>query len=314
MKFSENDLWGAFASRKLLLIFGGIMKTYHILYNNAAGGHEEGTRACIAEVEKLGGRIKMVNLENFEGHRALVEGLGENDVIVICGGDGTLNHYINGLRGVEYSQQVLYYPGGSGNDFFHCVNGSCDPKLIEVTHLVKGLPTALIKGKEYTFINGIGYGIDGYCCEVADKQREKGKTEINYTAIAILGVLFFYKPTGATVTVDGVEHRFENAWLCPMMNGRYFGGGMMPTPDQVRNSGELSVMIFSCPSKIRLLTIFPSLFKGEHVKHEKYVTILKGKEITVKYDQPRPLQVDGETIVDVPECTVRAYSKEDTEA
>ena len=286
------------------------MKTYHILYNNAAGGHEAGPKACVAEVEKLQGKIKMANLENFEGHKELVESLGEDDVIVICGGDGTLNHYINALRGVDYDNQVLYYPGGSGNDFFHCVKGDCTPALIGVTHLVKGLPTALIKGKEYTFINGIGYGIDGYCCEVADKQREKGKTEINYTAIAILGVLFFYKPSGVTITVDGVEHRFENAWLAPTMNGRFYGGGMMPTPEQKRNSGELSVMVFHCKSKLRLLTIFPSLFKGEHVKHPKYVSVLKGKEITVKYDVPKPLQVDGETIVDVPECTMKAYSKD----
>lgn len=285
------------------------MKTYHILYNNAAGGHEAGTAACVALVEKLG-NIKMVNLENFEGHKALVEGLDADDVIVICGGDGTLNHYINGLRGVDYPNEVLYYPGGSGNDFYNCVCGKEELHLVPVTHLVKNLPTAIIKGKEYSFINGIGYGIDGYCCEVADKQREKGKTEINYTAIAILGVLFFYKPTGVTVTVDGVRHRFENAWLAPMMNGRYFGGGMMPTPDQVRNSGELSVMVFHKAGKLRLLTIFPSLFKGEHVKHTKYVSVFKGKEITVKYDEPRPLQVDGETIVDVPECTVKAYGVE----
>ncbi len=284
------------------------MKTYHILYNNAAGGHETGTKACVSEVEKLGGKIKMVNLENFEGHRELVEALSGDDVIVICGGDGTLNHYINGLRGVTYENQVLYYPGGSGNDFYHCVSNKYPAELIDVTELVKNLPTAIIKGKEYSFINGIGYGIDGYCCEVADKQREKGKTEINYTAIAILGVLFFYKPCGVTVTVDGVEHRFEHAWLAPMMNGRYFGGGMMPTPEQKRNSGELSVMIFHDAGKLRLLSIFPSLFKGEHVKHTKYTTVLKGKTITVKYDVPKSLQVDGETIVDVPECTVKAFS------
>ncbi len=284
------------------------MKTYHILYNNAAGGHEAGTAACVALVKELG-EIKMVNLENFEGHRDLVLGLGADEVIVICGGDGTLNHYINGLRGVEYENQVLYYPGGSGNDFYHCVSNKYPAELVDVTCFVKDLPTAIIKGKEYSFINGIGYGIDGYCCEVADKQREKGKTDINYAMIAIFGVLFYYKPCGVTVTVDGVEHRFENAWLAPIMNGRYYGGGMMPTPDQRRNSGELSVMIFHDAGKLRLLTIFPSLFKGEHVKHDKYVTILRGKEITVKYDVPKPLQVDGETILDVPECTVKAYSK-----
>jgi hypothetical protein len=42
---------------------------------------------------------------------------------------------------------VLYYPGGSGNDFFHCVKGDCTPDLIEITHLVKKLPTASSKAR-----------------------------------------------------------------------------------------------------------------------------------------------------------------------
>lgn len=76
-------------------------------------------------------------------------------------------------------------------------------------------------GTVHRFINGIGYGIDGYCCEKGDELRGKGDGEVNYTAIAIKGLLFHYKPTGATITVDGVEHRFEKVWLAPTMIGRY---------------------------------------------------------------------------------------------
>ena len=289
------------------------MNTYHILYNHAAGSYEEALATCKTEVEKLG-RVEMVDVQELDSHKAFVSALPEDDVIVICGGDGTLNHYANELHGVEYGNKVLYYPGGSGNDFFRCVTGDVIPKLIDVTKWLKNLPTAYINGKEYSFVNGVGFGIDGYCCQVGDEMKAKGKTKINYAMIAIIGVLFKYKAAGVTVTVDGVEHRFENAWLAPMMNGRFYGGGMMPTPDQVRNSGELSVMIFDCKSKIRLLTIFPSLFKGEHIKHEKYVSVFSGKEITVKYDEPKPLQVDGETILGVTECTSKAFVKENAKA
>lgn len=51
--------------------------------------------------------------------------------------------------------------------------------------------------------------------------------------------------------------------------------------------------------------IFPSIFSGEHVKNEKYVTMLSGKEITVKFSEPRPLQVDGETILGVTGYTAK---------
>ena len=78
---------------------------------------------------------------------------------------------------------------------------------------------------------------------------------------------------------------------------------MIPTPDQSRNDpdGKLSVMVFHDTGKISTLAIFPSIFKGKHVNHKKAVTVYSGHEITVQFDEPRPLQVDGETILGVTE-------------
>jgi diacylglycerol kinase family enzyme len=53
--------------------------------------------------------------------------------------------------------------------------------------------------------------------------------------------------------------------------------------------------------------IFPSLFKGEHLKHTKYTEVLCGHDITVEFDSPTPLQIDGETILGV--SAYRAYHK-----
>ena len=74
-----------------------------------------------------------------------------------------------------------------------------------------------VNGKQYRFLNGIGYGIDGYCCQVGDEQREKSTKPVNYTAIAIKGLLFHYKPTNAVVTVDGETHNYRKVWLAPTM-------------------------------------------------------------------------------------------------
>ena len=52
--------------------------------------------------------------------------------------------------------------------------------------------------------------------------------------------------------------------------------------------------------------IFPSLFKGEHIKHAKHVAIHTGKKITVRFDSPRAAQIDGETVTGVTEYTVEA--------
>jgi len=91
------------------------------------------------------------------------------------------------------------------------------------------------------------------------------------------------------------------------MNGRFYGGGMMPTPEQVRNGGKLSTMLFHGSGKIKTLAIFPSIFKGEHVKHTDCVTVLEGKTITVEFDSPRALQIDGETILGVTSYTATAF-------
>ena len=52
--------------------------------------------------------------------------------------------------------------------------------------------------------------------------------------------------------------------------------------------------------------VFPSIFKGEHVNHKEMVEVLTGKEITVKFDAPTALQIDGETVKNVTEYTVKS--------
>ena len=76
---------------------------------------------------------------------------------------------------------------------------------------------------------------------------------------------------------------------------------MMPTPKQNRKhpEGELSLMLMHGSGKLKTLLIFPSLFKGEHVKHEQIVSIHTGKEIHVSFDSPTALQIDGETVLGV---------------
>lgn len=62
----------------------------------------------------------------------------------------------------------------------------------------------------------------------------------------INGLLFHYKLTNATVTVDGKTRTYKKMWLPPCMNGRNYGGGMMPTPAQNRldDKKQISLMIF----------------------------------------------------------------------
>ncbi len=275
----------------------------YILYNPISGHGN-----CKAIAEKLGAGSKEAKLIDMTSisYSDFFRDLAAEDTVTVCGGDGTLNRFVNALPEAQPQSKVFYYPSGTGNDFYADVCPEKSDALIEITDYIKGLPTVNVNGKEYKFINGVGYGIDGYCCEVGDKMRAAGKVA-NYTAIAIKGLLFNFKPRNATVIVDGVEKSYKKVWIAPTMFGRHYGGGMIPTPNQSRDAEpqKLSLMLFHGSGKLKTLMIFPSIFKGEHVKHTDCVEVIEGKNITVKFDRPTPLQVDGETFIDVSEYKCR---------
>ncbi len=286
------------------------MKNY-ILYNPYSGGGT-GEEKAKALAERLEGETLLTDMTTVSDYKEYLNACAGERVIV-CGGDGTLNRFANEIYEIEYNCELYYSAAGTGNDFLKEVADGNAETLVELKKYIENLPICTVKGKSYRFINGVGYGIDGYCCEVGDKMRAKGKTKVNYTAIAIKGLLFFYKPTGATITVDGVEHRFEKVWLAPVMKGKHYGGGMLPAPNQERFDPEekLSVFLFHGSGKLKTLMIFPKIFSGEHIKHTDVTKVLTGKEITVEFDSPRPLQIDGETVLDVKSFTASSKKTAD---
>lgn len=284
-----------------------IMAKYNVLYNPLAG-NGKGENAAKKLKELLNGdELTFTDMTKVSDYRALFASMPEDERVIVSGGDGTLNRFINDTEEIAFENPVYYYATGSGNDFLKDIGGNVGDKPVCIDKYLKALPTVDVKGKSYRFINGIGYGIDGYCCEVGDKLRETSDKPINYAGIAVKGLLFHYHPTSATVIVDGVEHKYKKVWLAPTMNGRYYGGGMIPTPKQDRLNKEhtVSVMVYYGSGKIKSLAVFPSIFKGEHVNHREMVEVLSGKEITVRFDSPAALQVDGETIIGVTEYSVR---------
>ncbi len=276
----------------------------YVLYNSMAGTKNNSEDIQMLKV-LMDAELKFIDILNIKNYGVFLSGLEENDFILLAGGDGTLNRFINDTEGVDFHNEVLYFPNGTGNDFAHDLGHTKECNPFPITEHLKELPSVVVNGKRYRFINGVGYGIDGYCCQVGDELKKTPGKKVNYTAIAIKGLLFHYKPTNAKVTVDGKTHTYQKVWIAPTMNGRFYGGGMMPTPNQVRNSGMLSTMVFHGSGKLKTLMIFPSLFKGEHVKHTRHVDILEGKEITVEYDRPTALQIDGETILGVTSYTAQ---------
>ncbi len=279
----------------------------HILFNALAdnGNGEKNAREHFASLE---GAIfdDVTKLANYQDY---MDSLTAEDRLILTGGDGTLNRFVNGVEDKDYPFEILYAPAGSGNDFFHDVEDKAKDGMVDFAPYMKDLPTVTVKGKTCKFLNGIGYGIDGYCCEVGDKMKETdpGK-KINYAGIAIKGLLFHFKPANAKVTVDGVTKEYKKVWLAPAMNGRYYGGGMdiAPAQDRLNKDGKLSLVVLHGSGKLKTLVVFPSIFKGEHIKHTEMVEILEGKQIKVEFDAPCALQIDGETVLGVTSYEARS--------
>ncbi len=284
----------------------------YVLYNSKAGTKNNVEDIKILEII-IDAELKFIDILKITNYRVLLSGLEEDDFLILAGGDGTLNRFINDTEGIEFDNEILYFPNGTGNDFANDLGHTRECNPFSITEYLKNLPSVVVNGKKHRFINGVGYGIDGYCCEVGDELKKLPGKKVNYTMIAIKGLLFHYKPTNARVTVDGKTYTYKKVWLAPTMNGRFYGGGMMPTPEQERNSGRLSTMVFHDSGKLKTLMIFPSLFKGEHIKHTKQVDVLSGNEITVEFDRPVALQIDGETILDVTAYTALSSAKENSE-
>lgn len=274
----------------------------YIFMNPLANNHkgEEATEQAKTLFDQQS--VKIVDVRHITNVPAFIAKLSADDKIVIAGGDGTVARFIDAVYDLNLSQQVYLYPAGSGNDFYNDIKDRYPPdtKLFPLNEYMKDLPEVVVNGTYRRFINGIGFGIDGYVCEKADIEREKSTKRINYTKIAIKGCLYDYKRANATVTVDGVTKTYKNVFMVPCMMGRYYGGGMMIAPMQDRKNAEKTV---SCVvwkgSRLGTLLRFNSVYTGKQVKYKKAYEVRAGHSVKVVFEKPCALQIDGETFRNV---------------
>ena len=281
------------------------MEKYTVLYNKLSGVASEAVKTLETLIKEKG-EVDIRDITAIGKYEDFFKELPDDSKLVICGGDGTLNRFVNEAGAFIGEREIYYFPAGTGNDFARDVELDFSKGPAEISKYLKSLPTVTVKGKTCKFINGVGYGIDGYCCQVGDEMKAKSDKPVNYTSIAIKGLLFHFKSKIAQITVDGKEYSFKNVWIAPTMIGRFYGGGMNAAPAQDRLSGDktVSLVVMHGRSRIGTLIIFPSIFKGEHIKHGKKVSVITGHNITVKFNEPSPLQIDGETVLDVSEYSV----------
>ena len=277
---------------------------YNKLADNSRG--EEGAKAASEELKGKGYETELVSSVDIDLKEFLAK-TKKGDKVILLGGDGTLNYFINHIDEKLPPVEFFLFPSGTGNDFYNDVKeGELVDGMVPLNQYITNLPKVEVNGKTYRFINGIGYGIDGECCVKAEEMKAAGESEINYGSITVKLLMGPYKPRVAKCKVDGVEvGELKKVYLASAMNGRYYGGGMNIAPEQKRNSGLLSLVMIHGKGKLGTLLMFPKLFKGTHVKMKKNTFVKQGKVIEVEFDRPCGLQIDGEVIRDV--TSYKAY-------
>lgn len=231
---------------------------------------------------------------------------GEECTIVALGGDGTINEVMNGI--CDISKVTLgYIPIGSSNDFARSLKLSTDAHEA-LNHILNPSAYKFInvgkmeyKDKKRRFAVSAGLGFDAAVCHQIVISKLKlflnklhlGK--LTYVAVAIQR-LMAQTPRPMTLTFDdGRVVSFDKAYFAASMNHKFEGGGFMFCPKADPSDDILDVIVASDISKLKVLCLLPTAFKGWHV-HVKGIHIFQCKTVEYTSDIALPVHTDGEPV------------------
>lgn len=242
-----------------------------------------------------------------ETTRLTHELLNEHDIdtLIAIGGDGTTNEVANGLYESGRTDAIRFgqIPGGTANDFAKSHGISTDP--LEILNLILQNKTGdyldLLEVDGRIALNCIGVGFDAVVAKYTNEASYKktlNKFKLGKLSYFISAIKAFatFRPYSAVITIGGNEHRFSSVWMVVHSNVPFFGGGMHVCPQAISDDGQADVIVFHSKSRMKLISIFRSIYSGTHINHSA-VTVLKGSEIKLLIDSPQQVQADGEALM-----------------
>jgi len=284
------------------------MSEYIVLYNPEAQRGRGLQNAQKLEQQVTGACTYQDMTEEGFSFPEFVKNVDPAVKIVITGGDGTLNHLLNSLPTLDLPRGLYFFPGGTGNDFVRDLKFPEDCGPILLNPYLEDLPVVEAGGKRFWFLNGVGVGMDGYCCAEKERLKQRG-LDRSYARIAIEAIFGKYSTCDAEITVDGVTEKYKRVWMAPAMFGRYFGGGIEAAPKQKRGAKEhtLTSVVVHDSGRLRALFMFLLFCKGEGKDFPNHIRYRVGHDIQVKITKATAIQIDGETIEGLTEY--HAYSR-----
>jgi YegS/Rv2252/BmrU family lipid kinase len=229
----------------------------------------------------------------------------KSEIIVACGGDGTVNEVAQSLVGTETQLAVL--PMGSGNDFFK--NLSRKKKLTDAFHLLSqgkarkidvGKVTFHSNNQSYSryFFNSLGMGFTGAIAKEARTSTRKGDL-IYLDALSKVGKTYSATAMRLSLqTEQGEKLISESIFALTVGNGKIEGGKFKIAPDATLNDGLLNLAILTTFPKWQLPLWVLRYLRGSQIRH-KQVHYHKIASATISLTKPLDLHLDGEVFENV---------------
>jgi diacylglycerol kinase (ATP) len=275
-----------------------------VICNPASGGGDYDPEEIRAELEGL--EVEWIETEGPEDAiKAAEEWRG--GLLVVAGGDGTINDAVNGLGRAGFPEDVTLgiLPAGTGNDLAATLCIPEDPDLAEGVMLQnrgRWLDVARVRSEgidERFFINVATGGLGAEISSVNDEELKKRWGKLSYLR-ASLEVARGFDVRELTLYLDG-ERREVEAVNVAVGNCRYTGGGWPATPKANPEDGLLDVVIIEALGAGELLGLAPAALAEFDYLGKDGILFARAKDVYVE-TQPPGLEftVDGEVIGDEP--------------
>ncbi len=214
------------------------------------------------------------------------------DTVVAVGGDGTINEVAMGII-LEGCGTLGVVPGGTGNDLARSLDIPIDPEeSLELLILGKRRGIDIGSTNIGLFLNVGSVGFDSEIVRNTETIKKHIKSKFAYT-IGLLKTLLTYRFKNIKIELDDKVLE-KNVLLVAVGNGSYYGGGMKICPMALMDDGYFHVCVINKINKIKLLSLFPSVFSGNHQTKKRYVDFYKSKHVRITSDEEIYLNLDGE--------------------
>ncbi|ACB79835.1 diacylglycerol kinase catalytic region [Methylorubrum populi BJ001] len=237
------------------------------------------------------GGLELIEPENSKDCTEVIgRHAGSVDLVVLGGGDGTMNAAASAL--VETGLPFGILPLGTANDLARSLGLPLEPEAA-----ARLIPTAPEKAIDLGWVNGHYYfnvASVGFSADLASELTAEAKKSwgtVGY-AIAAIRLLRRARPFTVTIEHDGKVEKVTTI-QASVGNGRHYGGGMTVQEDATVDDGRLDFYSLEVAHWWRLIALLPALRRGTHGKAAD-VRAFETTELVLTTRKPRAVNTDGE--------------------